>query len=277
MSEDGAMRRAKAARLARKFPAVLVAIGRGELHLTGLLQLGPHLTEANLREVLQLAKHRTKTEIAKLVRRLDPMPDVPPRIEPLGPPRTGMPRFSSSWSAHVAAMAGPVRHLAPGDRPSDWVSDPLVTPGVLQANATETETDANETDVNETEANETELDADESDAKSWGRVDAERWNSRLDRPERYKIQFTATQGYVDLLEEARDLLAHAAPKASLDEVHLRALECLVKQLRKKKYARPTSRASRSQSKNASAAGTIATFRRQSGAASPNATAVDAPT
>jgi hypothetical protein len=261
---------------------VLVAIGRGELHLTGLLQLGPHLTEANLREVLQLAKHRTKTEIAKLVRRLDPMPDVPPRIEPLGPPRTGMPRFSSSWSAHVAAMAGPVRHLAPGDRPSDWVSDPLVTPGVLQANATETETDANETDVNETEANETEaneteLDADESDAKSWGRVDAERWNSRLDRPERYKIQFTATQGYVDLLEEARDLLAHAAPKASLDEVHLRALECLVKQLRKKKYARPTSRASRSQSKNASAAGTIATFRRQSGAASPNATAVDAPT
>jgi len=35
--------------------------------------------------VLALAKHRTKREIAQLVRQLDPLPEVPPRIEPLGP------------------------------------------------------------------------------------------------------------------------------------------------------------------------------------------------
>jgi hypothetical protein len=50
------------------------------------------------------------------------------------------------------------------------------------------------------------------------------------------VQFTATQEYVDLLEEARDLLSHAAPSASLDELHRRALECLVKELRRKEYA-----------------------------------------
>jgi hypothetical protein len=119
MSEDSAMRRAKAARIVREFPVLLGAVARGELHLTALLLLGPHLTEANLVDVLARAKHRTKKEIEKLVRRLDPLPDVPPRIEPLGP---GLPRAVASWSALTAALAGPVRDLSPGDRPSDWVS-----------------------------------------------------------------------------------------------------------------------------------------------------------
>jgi hypothetical protein len=44
LSEDEAYRRVTAARLVRRFPALLEAIGAGELHLTGLLMLGPHLT-----------------------------------------------------------------------------------------------------------------------------------------------------------------------------------------------------------------------------------------
>src|SRR5687767_5368893 len=73
-SEDEAFRRAAAARLVRRFPALLDAVAAGELHLTGLLMLGPHLTEENLSEVLLRAKHRTKKEIARLVRQLDPLP-----------------------------------------------------------------------------------------------------------------------------------------------------------------------------------------------------------
>ena len=64
-SEDEAFRRVSAARLVRRFPALLEAIATGELHLTGLLMLGPHLTEANLVEVLARAKHRTKKELAR--------------------------------------------------------------------------------------------------------------------------------------------------------------------------------------------------------------------
>jgi hypothetical protein len=61
-SEDEECRRVAAARLIRRFPALLDAFASGELHLTGLLMLGPHLTEANLTEVLARAKHRTKRE-----------------------------------------------------------------------------------------------------------------------------------------------------------------------------------------------------------------------
>jgi hypothetical protein len=43
----------------RRFPALLEAIAAGELHLTGLLMLGPQLTAENLTEVLARAKHRT--------------------------------------------------------------------------------------------------------------------------------------------------------------------------------------------------------------------------
>jgi hypothetical protein len=39
---------------------VLEHVAAGELHLTGLLLLGPHLTEDNHRELLAAARHRTK-------------------------------------------------------------------------------------------------------------------------------------------------------------------------------------------------------------------------
>src|ERR1041384_6010323 len=85
LSEDEAVRRVRAARLVRKFPELLDAVAAGELHLTGLLLLGPHLTRENLGDVMARAKHRSKKEISKLVRVLDPLPDVPARIEALGP------------------------------------------------------------------------------------------------------------------------------------------------------------------------------------------------
>jgi len=50
------------------------------------------------------------------------------------------------------------------------------------------------------------------------------------------VQFTATEEYVALLERARDLLSHAVPSRSLEEVHLRAMRCLVAELEKRKYA-----------------------------------------
>jgi hypothetical protein len=85
LSEDEAFRRVAAARLVQRFPALFKAIASGELHLTGLLMLGPHLTPENVGQTLARAQHRTKKEIARLVRELAPLPDVPARIEPLGP------------------------------------------------------------------------------------------------------------------------------------------------------------------------------------------------
>lgn len=71
ISEDAAQRRVQAAKIARRFPVLFEQIAAGQIHLTAVLMLGPHLTEANHLEVLALAKHRSKREIAGLVRRLD--------------------------------------------------------------------------------------------------------------------------------------------------------------------------------------------------------------
>jgi hypothetical protein len=122
MSEDAAWRRAHAARILRRFHVLYEQIVAGEVHLTAVLMLGPHLTETNYVEVLARAKHRTKKEVAALVRQLDPLPDVPARIEPLGP---RLPESSSlsnpSFGEWTASLRGPVRELAPGERPKDWV------------------------------------------------------------------------------------------------------------------------------------------------------------
>src|ERR1044071_4446798 len=42
MSEDAAFRRSKAARLVREHPELRDAIAKGEIHLTGVLMLGPN-------------------------------------------------------------------------------------------------------------------------------------------------------------------------------------------------------------------------------------------
>src|SRR5262245_46251722 len=121
LSEDEAFRRVSAARLVRRFPELFDAIASGELHLTGLLMLGPHFTAENIAGVLTRAKHRTKKEIARLVRILDPLPDVPTRIEPLGPVPAPLVAEGPTWDAFVHSLA-PVRELSPGDRPRDWMN-----------------------------------------------------------------------------------------------------------------------------------------------------------
>ena len=225
MPEDAAFRRARAARIAREYPVVLDKIAAGEIHLTALLMLGPHLTEENHRNVLERAKHRTKKEIARLVRMLDPLPSVPSVVEPLGPIRSPLAiRTNPTWGEFTAGLCGHVRQLEPGDRPSEWI-DP--DEDAFADDATGREGPLGAEVVPQDPA--LELAAKTSDASDPGAEPSF-------APERYKVQFTATQEYVDLLEEARDLLAHAVPNRSLEEVHLRAMRLLVQELKKRKYA-----------------------------------------
>lgn len=60
--------------------------------------------------------------------------------------------------------------------------------------------------------------------------------SNLEGPQRFKVQFTASEEYVALVEEAKALLAHALPRADIAEVHLRAMRTLVAELKKRRYA-----------------------------------------
>src|SRR6186713_1925560 len=124
MSEDAAARRSSAARLVKQFPLLFDAIGAGELHLTGLLMIGPHLTPENHAEVLARAKFRSKRELAKLVRELNPLPWVPDLMEPLGPePPRGL--RQPSWEEWVTSLCPAVRELNEGERPGDWANDTI--------------------------------------------------------------------------------------------------------------------------------------------------------
>jgi hypothetical protein len=122
-SEDAAFRRVSAARLVKRFPVLYGAIASGELHLTGLLMLGPHLTPENHLEVLARAKHRTKKELGKLLRTLAPLPEPPARIEPLGPAPARPAKLRPSWADFVESLCPPVRDLPPGDAPREWVGE----------------------------------------------------------------------------------------------------------------------------------------------------------
>jgi hypothetical protein len=218
-SEDEAFRRAAAARLVRRFPALWDAVAAGELHLTGLLMLGPHLTEENLGEVLLRAKHRTKKEIARLVRQLDPLPDVPARIEPLGPALAQVPPSEPTWDEFVSSFR-PVRELAPGERPRDWTAN---------ANDVEAATEPPTRPPTEPPIEPP------TEPQALALPAGARQPAPL-LPERYRVQFTASEEYVKLIEEARALLSHSAPRATLDEIQLRAMRALVAELKRKKYA-----------------------------------------
>jgi hypothetical protein len=245
-SEDEAFRRVSAARLVRRFPELLEAVAAGELNVTGLLMLGPHLTAENLAEVLARAKHRTKKEIARLVRQLDPLPHVPPRIEPLGPAPSPLVPPAPIWTRFMGAL-NPVRELQSGDRPSDWTeSAASMAASMAVAVATESESMEGTPSANGANADSTEglsgcaaAAPPTAPALTFAAAaspePAPATPARLE-PQRYRVQFEASEEYVELVERAKALLSHAAPRADLGELHLRAMRSLVAELERQKYA-----------------------------------------
>ncbi len=88
MSEDEACRRIHIARLARRFPDLLVRIERGDLTLSTIALLHDMLTEATYEELVEAAAGKTKAEVEALLAKRFPAPDVPAAITviPTQPP-----------------------------------------------------------------------------------------------------------------------------------------------------------------------------------------------
>ena len=224
-SEDAAARRAGAAKLVKRFPLLLPAIANGELHLTGLLMLGPHFTPENIIEVLGRAKFRTKRELAKLVRELHPLPLVPDLVEALRPePR---PLRRPTCEEYAASLAPAVRELPPGERPKDWANDSNDVSGPLgglgEGSAPESPT----------------LSSVSPESSSAAPARAEPLGAKLPPitgPQQYQVQFSTTEEHVQLIERAKALLARSRPGKSLGELHLEAMRLLVASLEKQKFA-----------------------------------------
>src|SRR5690606_5172900 len=151
-----------------------------------------------------------------LIRRIDPQPDAPASVEPLGPAPVGMPTPTAnpSWERFIEALSPPVRELPRGDNPREWVTktapDDDSDLGVPRPTSPD--------NVASHEATSASDGAQQSTA------------------ERYRVQFTATQEYVDLLQQATDLASHALPSGALEQLHLQAMRLLVAELKKRRCA-----------------------------------------
>ena len=86
-SEATAFRRIAVARAARKVPLLLERIREGALHVAGAKLLAPTLTPENHVELLDLARHKSKRAIEKILADRAPKPDVPARVRQLPTPR----------------------------------------------------------------------------------------------------------------------------------------------------------------------------------------------
>jgi hypothetical protein len=96
LSEDAAYNRTKAAGAARKWPVILPMIADGSITLTTVRRLADSLTDANHLQLLEAARHKSKSAVEQLVAALRPQPPVPSTVRRLPPPKAALPTAASS-------------------------------------------------------------------------------------------------------------------------------------------------------------------------------------
>ncbi len=112
LSEAEAYLRITVARATRRHPMLLPMVEDGRLHLRGIVELAPHLTEANRETVLARATFKSKRDIQALVAELAPKPDVPPAMRKL-PVRKEKPAPQPAVQLCPDRVAVPVRPAKP--------------------------------------------------------------------------------------------------------------------------------------------------------------------
>ncbi len=204
MSESMTAKRIWAARTARRFPVILPMVARGELHLSGINQLGKHLTPDNHRTLLARAKHKSSREIDVLVAEVAPRPDVPSRVRAL-------PRSARAVSAAAVPPTGG-REAGSRNGPSLPISPATtVCPPESAAHVS------------------TAIAAGSKPAAARKQVVAL-------APRRFKIEITVDQNTHDRLRALQDLLSHQSPSADPAMIVSRAIELLLEDTLKKKAA-----------------------------------------
>ena len=110
LSEGSAYNRIETARAAHRYPTVLGALERGDLTLTAVRLLAPHLTPANHGEVLAAARHRSKQGIQELIASLNPRPAAPTVIRSVAPQPSkhdSSPVFAAAQELEASVVATP--------------------------------------------------------------------------------------------------------------------------------------------------------------------------
>lgn len=103
LSEHAAYGRIAAARASRRFPEILELLTSGDVTLTTIVLLAPHLTSENREALLAGASHKSKADVERLVACLHPQPDIESRIR-----RIPMSRPTASADSAQLEVLSPV-------------------------------------------------------------------------------------------------------------------------------------------------------------------------
>lgn len=196
LGEHATLSRIEVARAARRLPVIFDQLESGEVTLTNIRLLAPHLTSENHRDLLARAKHRSKRDVDEIIATLRPKPEVVELVRKL-PAQQLPPGTATTAEVPTGAnsdRAGQVREAA-------FVADPTGQP---------TETAAARPSRHEVIA--------------------------PTARERYKVQFTVSREAHDLLRRAQDLSRHTNPTGELEPLFSKALALLVEHLERGKCA-----------------------------------------
>ncbi len=131
LSEHAAYHRIEAARAVRRFPIILVRLEEGALTLTTVRLLAPHLTPENHTALLEAARHKSKSEVERLVAAVRPQPDVRASVRRLPAPalaRTNAHAASAPPAASAPSLPAPVASAPTPPSPPPLMQRPVVKP-----------------------------------------------------------------------------------------------------------------------------------------------------
>jgi hypothetical protein len=201
LSEHAAYSRIEAARAGRRFPLILELLAKGDINVTGVGLLGRLLTEANHRELLERATHKSKREIEELVAMVRPQPDVPASLRKVPVKDNG-----NAGALHAGNFVMPGEYDPGSSRMSQLnvgfdraLSNPARTPP---------------------------MDATITPKTIVAPV----------APERYRIQFMVGRETHLKLRRVQDLMRHTLPDGDLVAIFDRALSALLAELERVKFA-----------------------------------------
>ena len=198
LSEDAAYKRIQAARAARQFPAILDAITKGRLHLSGACLLAPCLTQENAEELLAESAGRRKSEIEDMLARRFPPPWARSMIQRLG--CSGVARLAPGQVELVEAALRAAEDVAPGGSGTSSIR---------------------------------EVDGAKSDELAPGQV-AVGEEAASTPSGHFLLQVVVDAGTREKLRRAQELLGHSVPSGDVAQVIDRALDALIAALEKRK-------------------------------------------
>jgi hypothetical protein len=230
MSEDVAYKRVTACRLLRRFPRAYQLLRDGRIHLTGLVLLGPHLTEDNHHEWFFLAVGKSKRELEKLLATRYPEPAAPTSMRKLPEPRhrtQGFEPAEQSQTAPAVAFAAPsesapaVAFAAPSES-APAVANTAISETAPATFSTELPTILTAPPVFATSKSSV---SQSSIAPLSGTT--------------YRVTFTATESLKVKMDYARDLASHAVQPSNLPALIERAFDLLIESEERRRCGKST--------------------------------------